>query len=332
MERLFKRFGRAAKTENPMVSAFFERHEIRCPGCRSGSDAASMPPLQFVACPSCGATLFSPLQLKDFLLVEPAGAGGLASVYKAFRQGAVGELFAVKVLRDEIKDDPVSEEAFFAEARIHSLIPDHPNLVHYIDSGIEGPYAFYAMNYVTGEPLMRRVESHGRIAEPKALYILERALDVMEHIVAEGFLYRDVNAGNVILCDDDEPMLLDFGLTLPLEVVKRPQGKVKQVDGTPEFLPPERLYGTGEDERSTIYSLGLLTYYMLAGESMMKGRSSKSMAHKHVAKLRISHVSIPDDVSNAAMEMVNRMVAQKPEDRYPSFRAAHEAVQALLQP
>ena len=329
MRKFIKRWGRGPRGENPFVAAFFDAGGVLCAQCDTVTEAEGLSPLTCVACPACGGTLFVPLRIKDFLLVEPAGAGGIASVYKAFLRHSPGELFAVKVLKEEHRSDQETVDAFLTEARIHGRVPDHPNLVGYVDSGCEADRYFYVMEYVTGEPLLSRVEKGGRIPEPEALQILERVMDVMEHIARQGFLYRDVNARNVVMSAEGEHVVLDFGLTLPLEVTRRPQGRVKHVVGTPEFLPPERLYGTGEDERSTVYSLGLLLYLMLTGTMMMKAKSVKSMAHKHVARLRVAHASMPEDVSEAAMDLLEHMVAQEAKDRYASFHEAHEAIRAV---
>jgi len=311
--------------------AFFDLDAVICGECRKSIAPSGLPPLEFVPCPSCGKSLFIPLRVSDFMLFEPAGAGGMASVYKAYHRKLGNECCAVKILKNEYRDDEKVVQEFLTEAEIHSQVPDHPHLVRFIESGHDSDLYYYAMNFVTGDKLLRMVEQRGRLQEAHALLILDQILSAVEHIAAHGYLYRDVNAANIILPSEEHSVLLDFGLAMPIDEADAPVVNIKEVFGTPEYLPPERLVGCGEDERSTIYSLGHLATFMLTGTVVMKGGSVTKMAKKHVSSLRLGRRSyMPQDISDRSIELIDRMTAQQPADRYESFAATREAIAALL--
>ncbi len=309
---------------------FFDLDAVICGECRKSIAPSGLPPLEFVPCPACGKSLFVPLLVSDFMLFEPAGAGGMASVYKAYHRERGNECCAVKILKNEFRDDEKVVRDFLNEAEIHSQVPDHPHLVHFIESGYDNDLYFYAMNFVTGEKLLRLVEQRGRLQENHALLILDQVLSAVEHIAANGYLYRDVNAANIILPSDKNAILLDFGLAMPSDEADAPVVDMKEVFGTPEYLPPERLVGCGEDERSTTYSLGHLATFMMTGAAIMKGGSITKMANKHVSSLRLGRRSyVPQDISERTLEFIDRMTAQQPADRFESFAATREAIAAL---
>ena len=310
--------------------AFFEKNAVLCRECRKPVDPSGLPPLEFTQCPSCGKSLFIPLRVSDLMLYEPTGAGGMASVYKAYHRDLGNAVCAVKILKNEFRGDERAVNEFLAEAKIHSQVPDHPRLVRFIESGHDNGFYYHAMNFVDGAKLLRLVEQRGRLQEKHTLLILDQILSAVEHIAAQGYLYRDMNAANIILPSENHAVLIDFGLAMPIQEANAPVPDMKVVYGTPEYLPPERLVGCGEDERSTIYSLGHLATFMLTGAVAMKGGSVTKMAKKHVASLRLGRRSyVPQNISAHTMALVDRMTAQQPDDRFESFAATREAIAAL---
>lgn len=331
MKSFLRRLCGSGKPIDRMLDAAFEEDALCCDQCGTLSELAGLTPLSFVKCPKCGANLFVPLRLEGFLLVEPVGAGGMASVYRAYHREQRKNVFGVKLLMDNHRDDPEAVHAFEQEAHTHEAIPDHPNIARFVESGLAEDHYYYAMEFVKGERLVSHLEQRGKLPERFALEVLQQVLEALIHILRHGYLYRDINAANVMLQDDGRAVLLDFGLTLPIEEAKKPTENLSHVDGTPEFLPPERLYGMGEDERSVIYSLGNLTYYMLTAEFLFKAQTVKSLAMKHVSTLRLASApSLPKDISDETLELVEQMIEQDREHRFGTFESTAEAVRAVL--
>jgi len=331
MKRLFQRF---RKKRGPLkyIEAYFEDGVLLCPKCGKGFDHRGLHPLTFVPCPSCAYSEFVPLRLGDFLLYEPAGAGGMASVYKAYHRQHPDELFAVKVLAESHRDNPESIESFVAEARLHGSVPPHPHIAPYVENGCVDGWYYHAMKFVAGDRLVSRLEEEGKLPELLALRWLDQVLDAIVHIRDNGILYRDVNAANVIIDPDGNAVLLDFGLSLPLEEAAREKGKLKHVDGTAEYMPPERLRGEPEDERSVIYSLGLLLFFMLTGELLVKGKTLSTTAKRHVSKLRLAGTSATvTNVSDAAMGIIEGTVQPDPGERFETLEDVHRAVETVIE-
>ena len=328
MKRLFKRF-RRARGPRKTIEAYFDRGRLLCPQCGTEFAHDGLQPLSFVPCPSCGFSEFVPLRLGEFLLFEPAGAGGMASVYKAYHRRHPGDLYAVKILSDKHRENPESIAAFVTEAELHGAVPPHPHIVPYVSHGCVDGWHYYAMTFVVGDRLIRLLEDQGKLAEPDALRWFEQVLDAIIHIRDSGILYRDVNAANVIIDPDGNAVMLDFGLSLPLEEAARPKGPIKHVDGTAEYMPPERLRGEPEDERSVIYSLGLLLFHLLTGELLVKGQTLTATAKRHVSGLRLAGTSAPlSNVSDAAMGVIEATVQPDPGQRFQTLEDVLRAVQA----
>lgn len=116
MKRFLNRLLKQSPSYLKYIQTYFEEDGLLCPQCGKVFDHHALPALTFVPCPKCGYANFVPMRLNDFLLFEPAGAGGMASVYKAYHRQHPGELFAVKVLSASHRDNLESVDAFVTEA------------------------------------------------------------------------------------------------------------------------------------------------------------------------------------------------------------------------
>ena len=263
------------------------------------------------------------------MLFEPGGAGGMASAYKAWHRDRGGRLFVVKVLRRDQRGLEHQTESLLAEGQIHQSIPPHPNLPDYAGHGCEDGECFYAAEYIPGERLAERLARVGRLPEREALAVCDGLLAALQHILQCGFLYRDVNARNVILHPKGRPVLLDFGLTEPLEVAG--EGKQESyVDGTASFLPPERVLRQGEDEASVVYSLGLLLYFMLAGEEYVRSGTAAQTALRHIGvRLAVTPAHLPG-CSESTVALVARMIRKDPAERFQTFEELRQAIAPIL--
>jgi len=312
--------------------AAFEEGTCICESCGHAVPLAGLEPLTILACPKCGGNGLVPHRLNGYLLYEPLGAGGMSSVYKAVRRDTLEEmrLYAVKLLRRDRAVDEAVRREFLDEADIHRAVSSHPNIVTFIECAQSGDEFFHVMDYVPGHSVKHRVEEAGRIPETLALRWLQETADALRHIRDHGYLYRDISPGNLLTRQDDAICLIDFGLALPLDRADAANPDQPLV-GTPEFMPPERIQRLGEDERSSIYSLGLLLFYMLKGENLIKADSHEKAAIQHVSSVRVAFNArmLPADCSPGVVALIARMIKYDPVDRPASLEELQQALAGL---
>lgn len=316
--------------QNSMAEVFFAQDGLLCGRCGNVNPLADLEPLSFAPCEKCGFHNFVPRLVSDYLVFEPAGAGGIASVYRACTKEHPERIYAVKILKHEHVDHREIVDAFLEECRIHSQVPGHTNVAQYVDGGFVDDVYFYAMDFVEGERLYRLVEQQGKLAEEEALAVLAQMVAGLKHIYASGFLYRDLNADNVIVKPDGTAVIIDFGLALPIEEAARASTR-DHIWGTGEFLPPERIYREGEDAVSVIYSLGMLAFFLVTAEMMTKSSSVEGQVKRHISSTRLALT--PDrfqGCSDATMDLIVTMIQPDRAARYQSFDEVEEATWAVL--
>ncbi len=315
--------------QNTALSGAFAAGKVPCQQCKFDIPMKGLQQLRMVECPVCKAVTFVPLQVGRFWLFEPLGGGGMGSVYRALSQDALDRHFAVKVLSRIEKTKPANIHALLNEARIGKLIGDHPCLVKCVDSGCENGEYYSAMELVVGERLDKRIDRLGRLPEPQVLQIALHILAAEQHIYKCGYLYRDLKPENIIINNEGYAILFDYGLCVSRDDAMHPKDEF--VSGSPYYLPPERLLGKGEDACSEIYSLGMVIYYALSGQTYFDAGEVEALAKRHVSKVRLSVSSklrgFPEDL----VTVLSKMIRQEPEERYQSFHEVARAIRTLLE-
>lgn len=305
----------------------FEGGHIPCQGCGLQIPTRKLETLKMVECPKCQRIAFVPMRVGQYWLFEPLGGGGMGSVYKALNRQHPALLFAVKVLSRTEKTKPVNIHALLNEARISKIVSGHPCLVKCSDSGCEDGEYYYAMELVQGERLDKRVDRLGRMPEREVLQMVLHLLSAEQHIYKCGYLYRDMKPENIIINTDGYAVLIDYGLCLPRDLALHPQDEY--VSGSPYYLPPERLLGTGEDAYSEIYSIGMVTYYALSGQTFFDAKEVEALAKRHLSKVRLSVSGKLRDFRPELVEVLSRMVKQDAAERYQTFHEAARAIEAV---
>jgi serine/threonine-protein kinase len=313
--------------QNTVLAEAFAAGKVPCQQCKFEIPMKGLQQLRMVECPVCKAVTFVPLQVGRFWLFEPLGGGGMGSVYRAMNPETLDRHYAVKVLSRIEKTKPANIHALLNEARIGKLIGDHPCLVKCVDSGCENGEYFSAMELVVGERLDKRIDRLGRLPEPQVLQIALHILAAEQHIFKCGYLYRDLKPENIIINNEGYAILFDYGLCMPREDALHPKDEF--VSGSPYYLPPERLLGKGEDACSEIYSLGMVIYYALSGQTYFDASEVEALAKRHVSKVRLSVSSklrgFPEDL----VAVLTKMIRQEPEERFQSFHEVARAIRAI---
>ncbi len=208
-----------------------------------------------------------------------------------------------------------SLELFYREAKALGRLGNLPNVVHVYRIFRENNTAYIVMDYVEGKPLKTIIRERGRIPENLLLPLLDPVLTALQKVHEAGILHRDIAPDNIIIDENGQPVLLDFG------AARLDSGSQNSlVIGKKGFSSPEQIGGGLQDERSDIYSLGTTYYYALSG---VKAQDSVMRAiEDQVVPLKDLVPGISERVSDAVM----KAIAVKPDDRWPNVQAFQKAL------
>jgi serine/threonine-protein kinase len=247
-----------------------------------------------------------------YKLEAKLGSGGMSTVYLA-RDTTLDRQVAVKVMHREMSEQADQLQRFRQEARAVAKL-SHPNVVAVIDAGEDGGHPYIVFEYVEGETLKQRINRVGALDAQEALaYAIEiaRGLTVPH---ARNMVHRDIKPQNVLIDSEGRAKLTDFGISRQLE--QDGMTATGRVLGTTDYVAPEQAMGHPVDQRSDIYSLGVVLYEMLTGQVPFTADSQVGVAMKHVNE------DLPDvqqrrpELSAAAAMVVERATGKDPGDRY----------------
>jgi len=265
--------------------------------------------------------------IAGFELIKRVGRGGMGTVYRA-RQISVDRIVAVKILKPSLARSASFIRRFKAEAKAAAQL-NHPNIVQAIDAGEEGGYYYFAMEFVDGETLHRRMVREGVIDEMEALKIAHKVTLALSHAFTHGIVHRDIKPGNIMISRSGETKLCDLGLARVLAEEDPQVGRAAV--GTPYYISPEQAMGAAEvDCRSDIYSLGATLFRAIVGRPAFTAPSSAEILEQHV------HAPVPwpkdfnPELTDNVCYVIAKMMAKKPEERYQSPDELGEDLQRLL--
>jgi tRNA A-37 threonylcarbamoyl transferase component Bud32 len=247
-----------------------------------------------------------------YRLEAKLGSGGMSTVYLA-SDTTLDRSVAVKVMHREMSEQADQLERFRQEARAVAKL-SHPNVVAVIDAGEDGGHPYIVFEYVEGETLKQRINRVGALDPQEALaYAIEiaRGLTVAH---ARNMVHRDIKPQNVLIDSEGRAKLTDFGISRQLE--QDGMTATGRVLGTTDYVAPEQAMGRAVDQRSDVYSLGVVLYEMLVGQVPFHADSQVGVAMKHVNE------ELPDvqqrrpELSAAAAMVVERATAKDPDQRY----------------
>jgi hypothetical protein len=256
------------------------------------------------------------------------GRGGMGRVLRA-RHQVLGKAFALKLIKTPIATDPRIREMFYREARLASAL-SHDNICSIVDFGQDPSFGlFMVMELLDGQTLHGKLRSDGRMAPKVACDIMWQIGEAVRYIHSRSILHGDIKSENILLTRTPERRrvvkLLDFGLARAN--VARTHG---HVEGTPEYLAPERIAGAPASIASDIYALGIVFYEILTGTLPFTGTLDE-VFKKHTDDEVPSPSSRIDEAIDArADEIVARATARKPEDRHPDVAGLLYELRTLM--
>jgi eukaryotic-like serine/threonine-protein kinase len=247
-----------------------------------------------------------------YRLESKLGSGGMSTVYLALDE-VLDRPVAIKLLHREISDEADQLERFRREARAAARL-SHPNLVGVIDAGEDDGRPYIVFEYIEGRTLKRRMQEEGRLPVDEAVaYAIEigRGLTAAH---ARKLVHRDVKPQNVLIDPDGRAKVTDFGIARSLE--QKGMTATGRVLGTTDYVSPEQAMGEDVDERSDVYSLGVVLYEMLAGDVPFQAETQVGVAMKHVNEPMPDVQTKRPEVSAAVASVVDRATTKDPRDRY----------------
>ncbi|GAC1393073.1 MAG: hypothetical protein NVS4B11_23970 [Ktedonobacteraceae bacterium] len=266
--------------------------------------------------------------LGQFRVVERIGAGGMATVFKAY-QPTLDRYVAIKVLPPYHARDQVFVKRFVQEARSVAKLT-HPNIVqiHDFSSEEEGNITYIVMEYVDGGTLKDRLKR--ALPVPEAAGYIIQAAEGLDCAHRHGIIHRDVKPANMLLRKDGHLLLSDFGIAKILEGTTN-LTRVGTGIGTPQYMSPEQGTGQGVDRRSDIYSLGIVFFHCLTGRVPFTADSPLSITIKHLHDPIPAERMIAEGVPNPIVQVVLQMTAKDAHERYQSADAVIDALTQALE-
>ena len=269
---------------------------------------------------------------KRYQILEKIGEGGMGAVYKA-RQTFMDEVIALKIIRPELRQDANFLDRFLREVKNAASVR-HPNAISILDSGeFDGGLLYMAMEYVEGQDLGEVISQHPTGMKPEMmLYIARQICQALDAVHRKGIVHRDLRPDNVMVYRDDKRGLrvkvLDFGISRAMENTRLTM--TGMIIGTPEFMSPEQAAGEPLDQRSDIYSLGLMIYAMLVGRTPFQSTTPHGFLHKQIYEPPTPPRKFRNDLPPMLEQAVLKTLEKKPAARYTYANALLSDLEAAV--
>jgi serine/threonine-protein kinase len=266
----------------------------------------------------------------EYRILRRLGSGAMADVYLA-EQPSLGRKVALKILKREWMDDETYVKRFHREARAAAQLV-HVNIVQIFDVGqVEGVH-YISQEYVPGINLQGLLRKQGSLSPHWCIAIMWQVAAALEKASRQGIVHRDIKPENILVNDSREVKVADFGLARILDPTEADGLNLTQIGitlGTPLYMSPEQTEGKPLDVRSDIYSLGVTSYQMLAGNPPFTGDTPLSVAVQHLRKSPESLENLRPDVPPPLARLIHKMLAKEPKDRYEQPRLVQRELKQI---
>ncbi len=253
--------------------------------------------------------------------------GGMSTVYRAVDQ-RLDRLVAVKVMTSALSADPAFVERFAREAQLAAKL-SHVNAVSVFDQGTDAGHVFLVMELVRGRTLRDLIRERGALAPAAAVSIMEQALSALAAAHRAGLAHRDVKPENILLSDDGVVKVADFGLAHAVEADPSAASRTGVMMGTVAYCPPEQISRGCTDQRSDVYSAGVVLFELLTGETPYVGESAMAVAYQHLHN-RVPAPSsrigrrVPEELDDLVVRATDRDPAGRPLDAGAFLAELHD--------
>ncbi|WP_457537918.1 protein kinase domain-containing protein [Streptomyces filamentosus] len=268
-----------------------------------------------------------------YRLTHRLGRGGMAEVFAA-EDVRLGRTVAVKLLRSDLAEDPVSKARFTREAQSVAGL-NHHAIVAVYDSGedvVDGrPVPYIVMEIVEGRTIRDLLLSAEAPGPEQALVIVSGVLEALAYSHQHGIVHRDIKPANVIITHAGAVKVMDFGIARALHGAQATMTQTGMVMGTPQYLSPEQALGKAVDHRSDLYATGCLLYELLALRPPFTGETPLSVVYQHVQDTPVPPSEVRGSTPPELDGLVMRSLAKEPDDRFQSAEEMRGLIQYSLE-
>jgi serine/threonine-protein kinase len=249
-------------------------------------------------------------------IIEQIGSGGMAYVYKA-KCHLLDRFVAIKVLKEEFTEDDDFIRKFRRESQAAASL-SHPNILNIYDVGAEeenGKKIHYiVMEYIKGKTLKEVIVDNGRLKIDQALFYASQIAEALSNAHKNHIIHRDIKPHNIMITEDDRVKVTDFGIARA--VTSSTITTTSSVLGSVHYFSPEQARGGYTDEKSDIYSLGIVMYEMITGKVPFNGDTPIGVALKHVQEEIVPPAVASADIPREVNDIIMKCVMKRQSDRY----------------
>ena len=253
----------------------------------------------------------------DWYRIESQVArSGMATIFRA-TDTRDNRQVALKIPHPDMEADPILFDRFQREASIGEKL-DHPRVMRVV-GGEKRSRIYMVMEWCPGR-LLRQVLADGRLSQERALRILSEILEALEYIHSQGVVHRDLKPENVMVDDNDNIKLIDFGIAGDSAARRLTYANFTATMGTPDYISPEQVQGKRGDGRSDLYAAGVMLYEMLTGKLPFTGPSPMAIMNERLLNHPLPPTVADPAVSPQLQEVIYRALERNPKNRYPQAR------------
>ena len=262
-----------------------------------------------------------------YIVEGQLGRGGMGRVLRV-RHSALGKPFALKIIKSRIAMNPKIREMFYREARLASALT-HDNICSIVDFGQDENFGlFMVMELLDGQTVHSKLKQSGKLSPKIACDVMWQVADAVRFIHSRTILHGDIKTENIFMVKTTMQRrlikLLDFGLA------RADLGRTEGMDGTPEYIAPERIDGAPSSQASDIYALGIVFFELLTARLPFQGHLKDVLKHHKETPVPAPSTLIENPLDERADELIARATAKDPAKRHPDIASFMYELRALM--
>lgn len=264
-----------------------------------------------------------------YQIIDELGKGSMGVVYKA-HDPQIDRIVALKVLRQDRMANTDFVQRFMKEAKAIGRL-SHPNIVTVYDVGQDNDSIYIAMEFLEGSALSEIIKS-GPMSCEQVVAIGIQVADALNYAYRKGIVHRDVKPTNIIVTPEGQAKLTDFGIARIEDPLAQQQTQIGEILGTPAYMSPEQVKGQQIDNRSDLFSLGIILYELCTGKRPFTGDSMMAIFRQIMETEPPDPATVTPALHPALAATVMRSIRKKPDDRYQTGQELAEALKKCLAP